>query len=123
MEFIYTRWELCKYYDRLGDFAHNAGASKAWNNVQHQQTPVIVSATAPHSISMTTTTTVLRPLYRSACISWHVQLKTGDLRFCQCKVLLPTFLVVDGNQHIRTRKKMLEFSSIVLSTLSLYLDK
>jgi len=35
----------------------------------------------------TTTTTVLRPLYRSTCFSRHLQLRTG--RFCWCKVLLP----------------------------------
>ena len=34
-------------------------------------------------------TTVLRPLYRSTCISRHVQLRTGGL--CWCKVFLPTF--------------------------------
>jgi len=32
-------------------------------------------------------TTVLRPLCRSACVSRHLQLRTG--RFCRCKVLLP----------------------------------
>ena len=32
-----------------------------------------------------TTTTVLRPLYRSTCISRHLQLRTGG--FCWCKVL------------------------------------
>jgi len=32
-------------------------------------------------------TTVLRQLYRSTYISWHLQLRTG--RFCWCKVLLP----------------------------------
>jgi len=29
----------------------------------------------------------LRPLYRSTCIGWHSQLRTGG--FCWCKVLLP----------------------------------
>ena len=33
-----------------------------------------------------TTTTVLRPLYRSTCISHYLQLRTG--RFCWCKILL-----------------------------------
>jgi len=31
---------------------------------------------------------ILWPLYRSTCISWHLQLRTGG--FCWCKVLLPT---------------------------------
>ena len=35
----------------------------------------------------TTTTTVLRPLYRSTCVTWHHLLRTGG--FCWCKVLLP----------------------------------
>ena len=32
-------------------------------------------------------TTVLRKLYRSTCVSWHLQLRTGG--FCWCRVLLP----------------------------------
>ena len=43
----------------------------------------------------TTTTTVWRPLYRWTCVSRHLQLRTGGFYWC-----------------------MLEFSSIVLSTLS-----
>ena len=36
-----------------------------------------------------TTSTVLRPVYRSTCVSrMHLQLRTGV--FCWCKVLLPT---------------------------------
>ena len=38
-------------------------------------------------IATTTKTTILRPLYRSTCISRHFQLRTGG--FCWCKVLLP----------------------------------
>ena len=34
-----------------------------------------------------TTSTILRPLYRSTCISRHLQLRTGG--YCWCKVLLP----------------------------------
>ena len=41
----------------------------------------------PAHNATTTTTTVLWPLYRSTCVSWHLQLRTGG--FCQCKVLLP----------------------------------
>ena len=58
----------------------------------------------------------LRPLYRSTCDSWHLQLRTGAL--CWCKCLMHT--LADGNQRIRIREKTLEFSSTVLSTLSLY---
>ena len=35
----------------------------------------------------TTTTTILQPLYRSTCVSRHLQSRTGG--FCRCKVLLP----------------------------------
>jgi len=35
----------------------------------------------------TTSVTILLPLYRSTCFSWHLQLRTGG--FCWCKVLLP----------------------------------
>jgi len=35
----------------------------------------------------TSTTTVIRPLYRLTCVSQHLELKTGG--FCWCKVLLP----------------------------------
>jgi len=38
--------------------------------------------------NINTTTTVLQPVYRSACISQHLQLRTGG--FCWCKVLLPS---------------------------------
>jgi len=65
------------------------------------------------------TTTMLWPLYRSTCVSGHLQLGTGG--FCWCKVLL-LHALADSNQHIRIREKTLEFSSTVLSTLSLYPD-
>ena len=48
------------------------------------------------------------PLYRSACVSRHLQLRTGG--FCRCKVFLPA-CPSDANQRIRTREKTLEFSS------------
>ena len=41
-----------------------------------------------NSCTTTTTATVLQPLYRSTCVSWHLQLRTGGFRWC--KVLLPT---------------------------------
>ena len=58
---------------------------------------------------ITTTTIILWPLYRSACI-------LSDA------VLLPAsaHALADGNQHIRTGEKILEFSSTELSTLSPY---
>ena len=61
------------------------------------------------------TTAVLRPLYRSTCISWHLQLRTG-------KILLVQFYcphaLADGNQCIWIREKTLEFSATLLSALS-----
>ena len=42
----------------------------------------------PLHYNTTITTTVLWTLRRSACISWHLQLRTGG--FCRCRVLLPT---------------------------------
>ena len=44
-----------------------------------------------------------------------------DDDFVGAKFYCPHVLA-DGNQHIRIREKMLEFSSTVLSTLSLYHD-
>jgi len=58
-----------------------------------------------------------QPLYRSTCVSCHLQLRTGG--FCWCKVFC-LHALADGNQCIRIREKMLEFSSTVLSALSLY---
>ena len=62
------------------------------------------------------TTTFLWLLYRSTCISGHVQLRTGG--FCWYRVYCPHALLT-SNQHIRIMEKILEFS-IVLSTLSPY---
>ena len=39
-------------------------------------------------LSITTTSTVIWPLYRSTCVSQHLQLRTGG--FCWCRVLLAT---------------------------------
>jgi len=68
-------------------------------------------------IVTTTTTAVLRPLYRTTCISRHPQLRTGG--FCWSKVLLPHALA-DGSEHIRIRENTLEFSSVVLPVPSPY---
>ena len=70
--------------------------------------------------NITTTATILRPLYRSTCISWHLQLRTGG--FCWCKVLC-LHALGNGNQRIWIRDKTLEFFSTVLSTLSPYLQE
>jgi len=64
-----------------------------------------------------TTTTILHTLYRTTCISQHLQLRTGG--FCWSKVLLPA-CHCDGNYHIQIREKMLEFSSTVLPAPSPY---
>jgi len=68
-------------------------------------------------ITNTTTITVLRPIYRSTCISRHLQLKTGGS--AGAKFYCPHALD-DGTQHIWIREKKLEFST-VSTTLSLYL--
>ena len=64
----------------------------------------------------TTITTILRPLYRSTCVSRHLQLRTRG--FCWCKVLLPHTLA-DGNQHMWIREETMKFLNS-LSTLSPY---
>ena len=61
-----------------------------------------------------TTTTVLRPLYRSTCVSWHLQLGIKE-NFAGAKFYC-SHALGDGNQRIRIRQKTLEFSSTVLST-------
>jgi len=68
----------------------------------------------------TTTTTVLRPLYWSACVSRHIRLRTGEF-CCWCKVLLPACPCWRQPWSIRIREKTPECSSTVQSTLSPYL--
>ena len=63
------------------------------------------------------TNTVLQPLYRTTCISWHTPLKTGG--FCCSKVLLPA-CPADDNVQIQIRDKTFEFSSTVLPALCPY---
>ena len=65
--------------------------------------------------TITTTTTVLQPSYRSTCISRHLQLQD----FVGAKFYWPHALA-EGKQCIRIGERMLEFSSTVLSTLSPY---
>jgi len=62
----------------------------------------------------TTTTIVLQPLYRSTCVSQHLQLRTEE-DFVSAKFHCPHALA-NGNQHVLIRQKILEFSS----TLSPY---
>jgi len=58
------------------------------------------------------------PFYgQSTCVSWHLQLKLEG--FVSAKFYCPHALA-GGNQRIRIREKMLEFSSTVLCTLSPY---
>jgi len=66
----------------------------------------------------TATTTILWPLYRPACISQHLQLRTEE-DFVDAKFYC-LHALAGGDQRIRI-KEMLEFSSTVLSTPSLYL--
>jgi len=47
---------------------------------------------------------ILWPLDRSTCVSWHLNLRTGE--FCWSKVLLPTRLV-DHSSCIWIREKTL----------------
>jgi len=68
----------------------------------------------------TTATTVLRPLYRSTCVSWHLQLRTEG--FCCCRVLLSVCPCWRQPAH-SDWEKTLECSSTASSTLSLYLRK
>jgi len=67
-----------------------------------------------------TTTTILRPLYRSTCVSRHLQLRTVLENFAGAKFYC-THALPDGDQRIRIWEKTLEFSTTVLSTLSPYL--
>ena len=72
------------------------------------------------SVMFLTTTRILWPSHRSAYISWHPQLlRTGG--FCCSKFHCPLVLA-GSNQRILIRKKMLEFSSVVLPALSPYLQ-
>jgi len=61
--------------------------------------------------------TVLQPLYRSVCISRHLQLRTGMLLVQSFTARMP---LLKSKQRSQIRMKTLEFSSTVLSTLSLY---
>jgi len=54
-------------------------------------------------------------VYRSACVSRHLQLRTGG--FFVAKFYCPHALA-DSIQHIQIREKMLEFSSTVIYTVS-----
>ena len=62
---------------------------------------------------LSTATTVLWPVYRSTCVSWHLQLRTGG--FCSCKVFLPTCRCwwQPVQASLLVREETLEFSSTV----------
>ena len=89
----------------------NPDMDTVWMEKQWHVTVNETRTFAVMNIYCFTTTTILRPLYRLTCISWHPQLRTGGL--CWCKVLAGG----TGNQCNRIREKMLEFSA-ALSTLS-----
>jgi len=59
-------------------------------------------------------------LYRSTCVSRHLQLRTRGYHQVGAKFYC-LHTLADGNHCIWIKEKMLEFSSTVLSTLSLYL--
>ena len=67
-----------------------------------------------HVQCTTTTTTVLLPLYRSACVRRHLQLRTGD--FVGAKFYRP-YATADGNQRIQIIELTLEFFSTLNSVI------
>jgi len=54
------------------------------------------------------TTTILQPSYRPTCVCRHLQLRTGE--FCYGAKFYCPHALSDGNQHIQTGEKTLEFS-------------
>ena len=74
----------------------------------HQQ---IWPSSYDKTLTSTTTTTILRPLYRTTYISRHPQLRTGG--FCWSKVLLPT-CPCWRQLRIQIREKTREFSWTLL---------
>jgi len=81
--------------------------------IKHCATTVSTANINTHN---NTTTTVVRPLYRSTCISQHIQ------DFVGAKFYYP-YALAHGYQRIRIKERTLEFSSTVLSTLSPYHSK
>jgi len=59
-------------------------------------------------------TTILRPYYRSTCVSWHLQVKIGG--FCWCKVRMPACPCRRQPAHLDSGE-----DARVLSKLSPYL--
>ena len=72
---------LCPCTNRSRDGARNC---------KRELVVCLVSDYSFYERSAITTTTILRPLYRSTCVSLHLQFRTGG--FCWCKALLPTCL-------------------------------
>jgi len=90
---------VCAFYEAFSRQVNNCHSTILWNlNTAH-------------------TTTILWPLYRSTCISWHLHLQledsVGEKFYCP-------HTLADGNRHVQISEKMLDFSA-ALSTLSLYL--
>jgi len=59
-------------------------------------------------------TTILWSLYKSTCVSWHPHLRTGV--FLEPSLLLHA--LVNDNQHMQMREKILELLSTMLPSLS-----
>ena len=83
----------------------NAGKIKYNEHVRQQNNP-------------TNQTPVLRPLYRSTCVSRHLQLRTGW--FCWLQSFTVHMPLLMATSAIGLGEETLEFSSVVLSTLSPY---
>ena len=71
-------WKVFTSYSRTADKHNHSSENRQFKN--NSKTVLLHQTT-------TTTTTVVRPLYRSTCVSRHLQLRTGA--FCCCTVLLP----------------------------------
>jgi len=111
-------WELCAcyaYHTWIASLRQPAGARQTASHTKGRlscHTPVDVFHT-----KTSTTTTILRLFCRSTCISHYFRLRRGD--FVGAKFYCPDAFA-GGSQHIQIRKKTLEFSTAVLSTLFPY---
>jgi len=89
--------------------AQHAGAS----NISTMQAMILLNSISKTKSLLcsvhksTTTTAILWPLYRSICISWHLQLRTAG--FCWCKVC--RYALADGNQDTGAL-----FNSVIYTT-------
>ena len=88
-------WKVFTSYSRTADKHNYSSENRQFKN--NSKTVLLHQTT-------TTTTTVLRPLYRSTCVSRHIQLRTGA--FCWCTVLLPAcpcWYLAYFTKHTHTR--------------------